>query len=317
MEDIASTTADRIREETERFESRDSTSNELAAAEVLSRCHRYRSSCDPAEAFGFVPKLLGYRHKRPGAPWVAGDLASGKTGSEFIYAYLPVRFVEELIERAQRTQVPSSIAETLTTGATVYFLNNLRPVLDEALVNLAFEASVVADVVGKAVMNVGAEKDNGLNQTREGFSKIIDEIISEGNTRRRERVRRAMWEIDPRLTLANLYHYYQRLYPIWKKAAQIYKKNAKLRTWKKIIQDEISQSDGVILPENLMSLLSPGAEPPNATGTIEFTPSGLALEHAARACGVDDFRYGTGHLRATITAQKTGAQKSAPKDSLA
>lgn len=301
--DIAGLTVDRIREETESFVRRDSTQRELTAAEVLYRCYRYHSTSDPAEAFPVVPKQPG--RKRPGAPWTGGDLASGETGAEFIYAYLPIRFVEGLLEAADRAGVPSQIADTLAAGATVYFLNNLRQVLDEALVGLAYEASVVFRSIGLAAINT----DGGLRPTREGFAKIIDEIILEGNARRKERVRRALWEIDPRLTLANLHTYYQQLYPIWKKAAEIYRSNEGLTTWKKIIQGEVLQTDGINLPENLVDLLAPHAETPNASGTIECTPSGLALEHAARACGVDDFRYSTGHLRAI-----SGAQKSPAKD---
>jgi hypothetical protein len=117
-DDIASLTADRIREETDRFVNRDSTPRELMAAEVLNRCIRYRLTSDPTEAFPLVPKQPARAQKRPGAPWTAGDLASGQTGPEFIYAYLPILFVEGLLEAADQAGVPSAIADTLTAGAT-------------------------------------------------------------------------------------------------------------------------------------------------------------------------------------------------------
>ena len=168
MTDIADSVADRIREETESFQSRASTQRELTAAEILHRCYRFGSP----EVFAFVPTLPGARDKLFGAPWRAGDLAAGETGSEFIFAYLPVSFVEKLLERIERAGFQALIAETLTTGATVYFLNNLRRVIDEALIGLSFEASMVADILTKAVTDIGIDHDRGLNLTRESFAKI-------------------------------------------------------------------------------------------------------------------------------------------------
>jgi hypothetical protein len=302
VKDVADGIADRIREETDSFQNRHSTQTELAAAAILHGCYRFGSS----EAFAFIPKLPGVRNKQLGAPWTAGDLAFSENGSEFIYAYLPVRFVEKLLEKAQQAGFPSPISETLTASGTVYFLNNLRKVIDEALVGLAFEASMVVDVLGKAIK----DKDNGLSQTRDSFAKIVDEIISEANTRRRDRIRGALWEIDPRLKLSNLTRYYLELYPSWKKAGRIYKRNRDLETWSKVIQDEIFHTHHVQLPDNLVSLLNNEAESPTAEGNIELTPSGLALEHAARTCGVEEFKYSTGYLRQIIGAQKKQTKKT-------
>jgi len=302
--DIADGVADRIREETESFQSRASTQRELTAASILHSCYRFGSP----EVFTFVPKLPGNKLLPP--PWKAGDLARYETGSEFIFAYLPVSFAEKLLERVEQAGFRAPIAETVTTGATVYFLNNLRRVIDEALIGLYFEASMIVDILTKALTDIGIDYDKGLNQTRESFAKIIDEIISEGDKRRRKRVREALWEIDPRLRLSNLNRYYLEFYPVWKKAARIYKNSKDLATWKKVIQDEIYQTARLKLPDDLVNHLDDQTESPTAEGTIEFAPSGLALEHAARSCGVEKFTYSTGYLRQIIAAQKKRAKKT-------
>jgi len=131
---IADIVGNHINEETKRFQERESSPREMVAVQILERCYRYcNKGADQSEVFSIVPKVPGWNRKRHGAPWASADLASGEAGAEFVYAYLPVPFVERLLEVAEtETGVSQIVAETITAGATVYLLNNLRQVVDLA-----------------------------------------------------------------------------------------------------------------------------------------------------------------------------------------
>jgi hypothetical protein len=299
---IADIVANKVKEETERFQSRDSTPSELTALEILERCYRYRSLGDASETFS-LPKLPARASTRPGAPWMIGDLAAGDTGPEFNYAYLPVRFVERLLEVAEEETGDSRmVADILTASATVYLRDNLRQVIDEAITNLFFEASTVLRELKLHLDSVG----NTAPEISQRFPEIIKLIISEGDGRRKERLRQAMWEINPRLRLIHLSEYYTEMHQAWREATDVYKSNKQRATWKAIVKNGIRQKRGIELPDDLISLLSSDAAdhlvllPEN----VEQNPSAFALEHAARLCGVWDFRYSTGYLREVVGSQK-------------
>jgi hypothetical protein len=300
----ARTTADRIDQETASFKQRNSSDKEMLAVQILNRCYRYRRSALDAkqtETFGVVPKYPGWNQKPPEAPWFLGDLATGETGAEFIYAYLPVRFVERLLDFAEQSRGSHELtSETITAGATVYFLNNLRDVLDEAMENLFFEASTIITELARVI------EEGKLSRERERFAGVINGILSEGDARRKSRLKRAMWELNPHFALDSLTKRYGELLAVWQRAAHLYRHNKRLVTWKKLIHTEISSSVGIELPLDLVSLLSPDPDdrPVTPPETTETSPSGLALEHAARLCGIEDFKYSSGHLRNVISAQK-------------
>lgn len=306
--DAPRTVAELIEEETASFQARNLNDQDILAAEILDRCYKYRRrEADAEETFEEVAKQPGWNQKRSGAPWLLGDLRSGTTGGEFIYAYLPVTFVRRLLDIAERQpEWRSLVAETVTTSATVYFLNNVNDVLDEAMANLLFEASIIMAELVRAV------EEDKLTADRERFQRITKVLLSEGAARRKKRLERSLWEINPRFCLASLGQRYRELLPSWQKAAEIYRMSKRLATWKEIIYNEILQSEGIELPMDLVCLLSPNPDdrpvtPPDST---ETTPSGLALEHAARQCGIEEFRYSSGHLRNVISAQEKRATKT-------
>jgi hypothetical protein len=137
-----------------------------------------------------------------------------------MYVYLPTRFVENLMAEATKvtsapikmsssgharegrlsTKATRSLADTFTTAGSVYFLNNLRDKLDEAIEDLFTESRVVVEELYKATLDsslsefAGVEKDP-VQITQSRFSSIIKRIVAEADGRKRKRLRAALWEI--------------------------------------------------------------------------------------------------------------------------
>ncbi len=161
--------------------------------------------------------------------WTAGDLAIGRGGPEFNYVYSPIRFVEQLFSEALRltsepvvvssgkrrtkhqlgTKTAGSLAKTYTIEGTIYLLNNLRAKLNEAIEDLFVEAGAAMTETHKvslnSVLNEIITKQEGetddLRVVQSQFRDIIDDLMTEGNKRKRVRLKAAFWEIDPVVTL--------------------------------------------------------------------------------------------------------------------
>ncbi len=78
-----------------------------------------------------------------------------------------------------------------------------------------------------------------------------------------------------------------------------------------MVKHEIEHRFNLQLPDDLVSLLSKNAadysdELNIALGDnagFERKPSGIALEHAARLCGVEPFRFSTNYLHKVVSRQ--------------
>jgi hypothetical protein len=308
--------AQHVRIVTEAFTQRELTPKQAKACIILARCLQGAGTYDTDKYISpfreYEGDTLAGNSNSPngGGLWATGDLDGGTGGREFIYAYLPTRFVETLMEGTQ--DLPGGLDEILTTAATVYFTNTIKSALDEAIANVLYEsATVITEMI-----NSLTEPD--FDQER--FNKMVETIITEGNHRRRKRVREAMAEIDPKRRLKNLYHHYVSTEPAWSHASDIYKANKsrrpwKIADWKNAIKVEVQTEHGIDLDSDMISLLSDHPddwlEPP--PDNFEATPSALALEHAARLCGLPAFSRSTGHLRGLKCSQEKQAEEFVPQ----
>lgn len=307
-----------------------STPTQTLSAQILHACLLNRYAEDHPSPFGDSVGPVGSI-----GLWVAGDLAIGRGGQEFNYLYSPVRLVEELLNASvQLTSEPIDVsvdgktvkhqldsesshglAKTYTIAATVYLLNNLRDKVAEAIDDLFFESlAVVKGLHSSNLDSIRKIDDTTLEIARERFREIIEGIIDESDKRKRKRLKKALWEIDPSHRLANLSRNYRRVQPIWREAAKIYKANSTLTTWQETVKREIEARYGRELPDDLVSLLSKNAadqsdelkrllaQPRRAN--FEANSSGIALEHASRLGEVEKFRYGTAYLRQMVRKQE-------------
>jgi hypothetical protein len=290
------------------------------ALEVLYKCgqHRYgkgASPFDPAYKVDFAidPQRLN----------LLGDLAHGFGGPEFTYRYLPVHFVEQIIEVSLKTaRKPIAIngqtiqlthdqaqgmAKTFATAATVFLLNNLRDKLDEAVRELFIEASAVVEAIHKTLPK---------REHKRLLSDTIDKIIRETNAARKSRLKAALWEADRGRRLEQLPTHYQYLKNVWRRANEIYKKNRDFTQWTETVTREIHSDYNLDLPRDLVFLLSKHDRSAELRGRLrlgfEQNPSGLALEHSARLCGSTPFEFSTGYLReiARTKSKLSGEQRT-------
>jgi hypothetical protein len=321
----AEVVAEHIEAVTKDFSKRELTPKQLKAALILARCFQGAQTfgtsnyASPFDALNGNGNALDHSATGNGV-WAIGDLDGGSGGSEFTYAYLPVRLIEQLSEVAEG--LPEDIADIYTTAATIYFTNSLRSVLDEAVMNLFYEsATVIVEQIESLNRYVDAARegsvidDNTARFDKDRFNAMIDRIVVEGNQRRRERLREAMAEVDPKREraqqISGLYRHYLTTSPAWDLAREIYRANKSRSTWKQgdwqtAIRDEVQRIHSVDLPTDLVALLSSGELSDRMKNEVDHlakvpqkflpTPDGFALEHAARLCGLQDFSLGTAHL---------------------
>ncbi len=198
---------------------RKQTKAQKQAAEILARCLANRYEEEHPTPFGGDAGKSSTAVD-PAQLWLSGDLAIGRGGPEFVYVYSPTALVEELIAEALKlTTAPikassrgqgiegkisrqgaHALAETFTTAGTIYLLNNLRDKLNEAIEDLFVEARTVLEELQRATLESGLSELVGIDKDaaqigRARFTRIIKAIIDEGNSRRRARLRQALWEI--------------------------------------------------------------------------------------------------------------------------
>jgi hypothetical protein len=263
--------------------------------------------------------------------YLEGDLAIGFGGAEFTYRYLPIKFVEGLLDAglavvtkavALETQEgekavleaetdaeeAKSSAKNYATAGTVYFLNNLRNKLNEAIEELFIEAKAAIEgihvsVARDAIAEAGWVVPNIRKTLR---TTLVNAILGATEPARRKRIEEAFWEIDPTMRLADLPRHYSELKEVWREAWKIYKANKNFATWRETVKREIQARFNIELPsegpKDLISFLSndPADYPMLPRDEFESTASGIALEHAARLCGADRFEFSTGYLRQLV-----------------
>jgi len=207
----------RIVESVQAMSQRKQTKAQRLAVQILSRCLVNRYASEHPEPFGRVGDDFALDASQL---WLSGDLASGRGGSEFMYVYSPTRFVEDLLAEAIKiTSAPIKVSrkgageeaklssrttkhltETFTTSATVYVLNNLRFKLDEAMEDLFFEARTIMEELYRTTLDSSLSELSGMDEDpiqigRSRFTNIIKRMVSEGDVRKRKRLRTGLWEI--------------------------------------------------------------------------------------------------------------------------
>jgi len=301
---------------------------ERLALEILYRCVQYRDGNAPSPLEGTVDAgvTLDANHL-----YLLGDLAIGLGGTEFTYRYLPIRFVERLIDEAEALALDEkdvevttqdgrsvvietdpedlSLADVLVTTATLYLLNNLRAKLNEAIEELFVEALEVAGSINQAaaqdfVHMLSFDTHREIKTLR---TRIINRILERTEPERRRRLEEALWDIDPAMRLADLPRHYSELKGVWREAWKVYKANKNFATWRETVRREIKARYSVTLPSegpmDLISFLSDKITdyPTAPRAEFEPSPSGIALEHAARLCGAGRFEFATGTLRQIVS----------------
>jgi hypothetical protein len=116
--------------------------------------------------------------------------------------------------------------------------------------------------------------------------KQVDELLAQLNRSRRERMLAAVHDARARSQPAwrMLPIFYDSLLPVWKEAKKIYRTHRD-GSWREFIS--VLRSDEP-LPLDLVERLDAGGADKDS---YESMPSSLALEHAARLCGVSPNSY--------------------------
>lgn len=282
------------------------------ALEILYRCgqNRFGNAPSPFDSSSKdrIPQPIDESRM-----FMYGDLAIGLGGPEFTYKYLPVRFIEEVIKETEKLARRYAVSEDdrffmtelYTIVATVYFLNNFRQKLSDSIEELFIEATVAFKSLNKVLFTDGIRK-------RTLRSHIINEIFIKTESRRKEYLKQAFFELDSTWMLSELSEHYQQLKPIWREAQKIYRANRKFTVWKRAVKHEIASQFNLELPDDLIERLSGNwANLPeeiqaklSAQRDKLSQPADIAIEHAARLCGADPYQFSLSYLYRIVKQQR-------------
>lgn len=140
----------------------------------------------------------------------------------------------------------------------------------------------------------------------------LDDLAKSTGAEQKEFLKRTIG-FTKKPSLGSMKSCYERLLPLWTDAKSIYRKNDEREAWQEMVEIGISPAKvpgGQKLPKDLIALLS-GKESdlaklpePRRTATEggeDYSKaSNLALEHAARLCGLRSFQHPPRYLRALM-----------------
>lgn len=209
---------------------------------------------------------------------------------------------------------------------TVKTLPKIARKLDECIAEANFSywtgEIIVVDDDSSIVGEVEGPRYSDSREDTPSFSitKFIDKSMRELNKERKKRwieVVDSSVEKYDRLRLLGFY--FAQVYPVWEKAKELYKESQeslyrkKRMSWREDILEEYEKELKAF--SDLIELL---ADPPEVPAEIyekilkkgvTSAPKDIALQHAARLCGIPDFEYTTRHLEGILSKQGMSAKK--------
>lgn len=225
-----------------------------------------------------IPKFASI-HKNDDGTFSCMLLLSYKQiGSSYIYFKPSIVVIKELLQFPKgKEYLPEDIRENLSyllAKLFAYlFLKNFFAEMEETLSHL-HEFPILLQNLATNEIDKRENKFDNLNS--EKSRNYIDEFFEKRKQRVKKRIvseiQNAEKPLQPVTHLID--YYYKDLLPKWEKAKNCYKKNKTFDNWEKMIA--VSFDD---LPTDLLKRLG---DP----DTYLAMPSSIALEHAARFCGI-------------------------------
>lgn len=192
-----------------------------------------------------------------------------------------------------------TLLEKLTAHTIFEVISSLTGKIEDVMAEVSDEASLFAQVIfldefwgeWKALGIVKFD----LEFLGDECERILAQVIDQKRTSLRGSFR-GTW----RPSIEEIAPNYRYVLPMWKDAKRLYKQNRNRANWREIIkaahpdlaecEDLISRLSGKLndLPEEIQAKLSEKGG--------DSKPSSIALEHAARLCGIEAYSYGVRYL---------------------
>lgn len=188
--------------------------------------------------------------------------------------------------------------EFVTAAAECYaygVLKNFPFELEDTFKGFAHLGWILLTQAGAGAINTASRRDSKSAEERDKEAeKVLGEFLLERNKRTKERLLeevRKHEESEKPVTYL-IEHFYSIFLPEWKEAKSCYKKNKNYENWEQMVSLAFPQ-----LPKDLISRL-------NDSDSYNSMPSALALEHSARACGVENDSVGLRTLQQYLTESR-------------
>lgn len=188
--------------------------------------------------------------------------------------------VEPFPEMIRKEFIRTSSAAAISTLLNTFHHEFVETTFDLPTLSLVTFAGFAAELKERS----RAKLEGGA--PGRAHEKQVDELLAQLNRSRRERMLAAVHDARARSQPAwrMLPIFYDSLLSVWKEAKKIYRTNRDGR-WREFIS--VLSSDDP-LPSDLVERLDSGGSDKDS---YESMPSSLALEHAARLCGVSPNSY--------------------------
>ncbi len=224
---------------------------------------------------GTISFLLGLSNKTSGSVFL-----HYKPGIEVIKGLLSL---EEGFKDVTGEKLSKEVAVAAAECYAYGILKNFPFEFEETFKGFAHLGWILLTQAGAAAINKSSRRNSKSAENRdEEAEKVLNEYLLERNKRTKERLLEDVrnHEKSEKPVTHLIEHFYSNLLPEWKEAKNCYKKNKDYDNWEQMISLAFPQ-----LPKDLILRLS------DSDPYISM-PSALALEHSARACGVENNSVG-------------------------
>lgn len=216
-------------------------------------------------------------------------LSSESCGFASLYYKPSIGFIKEILklEKSAEKAVGKKLANTFNTAAAECYAYGV-------LKNFPFEFEETFNgfydlgwILLTQARTYAIKKSTGHNsefteKKNEEAESVLNEYLNERSKRTKERLleESKKYEASSKPVKHLISHFYAECLVDWKKAKNFYKKNKIYDKWEQMISLAFPK-----LPKDLISRLD------NSDPYISM-PSAIALEHAARICGIEDSSVG-------------------------
>ncbi len=180
------------------------------------------------------------------------------------------------------------------------FLKNFPVEIEETLgglneIPLIMPSLLMAEIDSHAPNFSKEKKAERIEQAKNALESLLEERKQRTKKRILDEIEMVEKPYQPAKHLISIY--YEDLLPKWEQAKDCYKKNKKFNNWEKMVAISFEE-----LPVDLINRLG---DP----DTYTAMPSSIALEHAARMCGINDNSLGLRALQKYLQQSREWVKK--------
>lgn len=235
------------------------------------------------------PPYVSVSKKDDGSISFLIGLSSDASGSAFLHYKPSIKIVKNILklEKTVEDVTGKKLAKEFSVAAAECYayglLKNFPFEFNETFKGFSQLGWILLTQAGASAINKSSNRNSESAENRdEKADRALNEYLLERNKKTKERLLEDVkkHENSEKPVKHLIEHFYSNFLPDWKEAKNCYKKNKSYGNWEQMVSLAFPQ-----LPKDLISCL-------DDSDPYISMPSALALEHSARACGIEDNSVG-------------------------